>query len=176
MCGAGASSWILYALLHAGWWWWEKMVQSLSPSQFSNEQKWKQYVFQQKSLRRICLAFCMHWPGQQSQQSTGLGFHTPAPSGLPFEVGPSAISEAEVAGRAGNGDRRLRKLLFLLICSYFLLLNFLWFFHNCIPPHVITRTGNNITPVTSSPSCSNLEAGFQAARRTLLGMPTTVTL
>lgn len=36
------------------------------------------------------------------------------------------------------------------------------------------KAATKVCSVTSSPSCSNLEAGFQAVSQTLLGMPTTV--
>lgn len=68
---------------------------------------WKQKK-QVKSEQLFGLSWALTWTAQQTQRrSTShlaflLRFRTPAPSSLPFEVGPSAVSEVKLIGRGEN--------------------------------------------------------------------------
>lgn len=94
--------------------------------------------------------------------SSLLTFHTPAPSRLPFEVGPSALFEVKLVGGGGRGEQEKRGLSlaflshFLSSSSYFLyfsspllslslgeILHLLLLFHSKTQtsPHTLTNGG-----------------------------------
>lgn len=86
-----------------------------------------------KSERLFSLFWALTWTAQQAQRrsassSSLLTFHTPAPSWLPCEVGPSALFEVKLVGGGGRaGETWALSCLFVPLLILFLLFSLLLF-------------------------------------------------